>query len=161
VSSDSTTPAIPAATATNAKAGNAEAVTATELEKLNPLFAKKDYAAMRGKNYKLIIIKESSVTGLLPEKPGGSSTESTGERAVMLAALLGLKVSQDPVFLISEYKKGNVVVYPETPVFKAIKLVPLSFFRSAAEKALQQAAETGKDVAAKAVAAASAAAVGT
>lgn len=140
------------------EAGSAEAVTAAELEKLSPLFAKKDYATMRGKNYKLIIIKESSVTGLLPEKPAGGSTE---ERAAMLAALLGLKISQNPAFIISEYKEGNAVVYPETPVFKAIKLVPLSFFRNAAEKALRQASGVGKDVAAKAVAAASAAAVET
>ena len=122
--------------AADGKGGSAEALTAAELEKLNALFAMKDYGAMRGKNYKLIIITESSVTGSLPE---------------------GL----DIVFIISEYKKGNAVVYPETPVFKAIKLVPLvplSFFRKAAEKAFQQGAGVTKDLTTKAAAAASAAA---
>ncbi len=146
------------------KGGNAEALalTAAELEKLNPLFANKDYGAMQGKSYKLIIIKESSVAGSLPgsrgKEPGESIGEERGEeRAAMLAALLSIRVSQDPAFIISEYKKGNVIVYPETPVFKAIKLIPLSLFREAAEKVLQQAVNAGEEAATKAAAAAVAA----
>ena len=159
--------------------GNVKALTVSELEMLNPKFAKKDYDALRGKNYKLIIIKESSVTGSLPDSieagvaaadegtegaavgAGGKMKissedvlkqlkESGGEeRAAMLAALLSLRVNQDPVFIISEYKKDNVIVYPETAVFKAIKLIPLSLFKGVAEKALQQAADVTKKVAAK------------
>ncbi len=125
-----------AAEKADGKLGNAVPLTAAELEKLNPLFAKKDYGAMLGKNYKLIIMKESSVAGSLPER-------------------------LDLVFIISEYKKGNAIVYPETAFFKAIKLIPLSLFKKVAEKALQQAADASKDVATKAVAAVSTAAAGT
>ncbi|MBI2581350.1 hypothetical protein HYV85_06145 [Candidatus Woesearchaeota archaeon] len=131
--------------AADGKEGSAETLTAAELEELNAHFAKKDYVAMRGKNYKLIIVRESSVTGSVPGSGGkelpGSKSE---ERAATLAALLILKASRDPVFIISEYKKGNVLVYPETPVFKAIKLIPLSFFRKAAGKAFRQGADVTK-----------------
>lgn len=151
-----------AAEKADGKVGNAVALTAAELERLNPLFAKKDYGAMLGKNYKLIVMKESSVAGSLLGSGGEEPGESNGvERAAMLAALLSIRASQDPVFIISEYKKGNAIVYPETPVFKAIKVMPLSLFKNAAAKVLRKAADASKDVATKAVAAVSTAAAET
>lgn len=124
------------------QAGNVNPLTASELEKLNSLFAKKDYQSMRGKNYKLFVINENLLTSATAEKPGISSEES---RATMLAGLFGLKISQDPLFLISEYKSGNATIYPETAVFKAIKILPISLFKRVTQKAFQQAKETAKE----------------
>jgi hypothetical protein len=36
-----------------------------------------------------------------------------------------IKLSRSPVFFFKEYKKGNIIVYPETAFFKFAKLIPL------------------------------------
>lgn len=131
---------------------NVEVLDAAELGRVSALFAKKDYASILGTAYKLIAVKEGAVISSVPESLQDdedvvsredvlAQVESSKgeERAMILAALLAMKVSKDPMFIISEYKAGNVVVYPETLVFKAIKLVPLSIFRKAAGIAMQKA----------------------
>ncbi|MBI2141009.1 hypothetical protein HYU16_01150 [Candidatus Woesearchaeota archaeon] len=156
------------------KGQETEPVAASELERLNLLFGKGAYEEMKAGNYKLIIIKEGAVTGSFDELPEVVNVEgfsmkrealleqlsiSSGrEKAALLIALFSLKAQQDPLVVVSEYKKGNAIVYPETPVFKAIKVIPLSFFRKVAEKAFRQAADAGKGAANKAAAAAAAAA---
>ena len=43
--------------------------------------------------------------------------------------------------ILSEFKKGNLIIYPETAIFKCIKIIPTSFVKSTAEKALRKANE--------------------
>lgn len=42
-------------------------------------------------------------------------------------------------FIFSEYKKKNIIVYPETAVFRFIKLIPTSFIKNMFEKAKDSA----------------------
>ncbi len=49
---------------------------------------------------------------------------------------LAEKAFSEPVFFVSEYKNGNIQVYDETAVFKAVKLLPVSVVKSAAGKAI-------------------------
>jgi len=42
-------------------------------------------------------------------------------------------------FIFSEYKEKNIIVYPETAVFKFIKLIPTSFIKNMFEKAKDSA----------------------
>ena len=39
------------------------------------------------------------------------------------------------LFIFSEYKKKNIIIYPETALFKFIKLIPTSFIQNIFEKA--------------------------
>lgn len=59
------------------------------------------------------------------------------ERAELLSPVI-TKVFSDPVFMIVHYKKGNIEIYKETIMFKAIKLVPVALIRSVADKALSK-----------------------
>ncbi|MEK6838067.1 MAG: hypothetical protein AABX69_05425, partial [Nanoarchaeota archaeon] len=151
--------------------GNLRVLEPAEVKALSAHFAKKDYAAMRGKNHKLILVSEGSVISSVPETAIATTKMSREEALKLLeqtygneeivkarALLLSIAASENPLFILSEYKKGNIAVYPETPVFKAIKVIPLSLFKKAAEKILQQAAGVTKDVATKATATAAAAA---
>jgi energy-coupling factor transporter transmembrane protein EcfT len=49
--------------------------------------------------------------------------------------------SMGQLFIMIEYKKGNVIVYPETASFKMIKLLPTSFIKNVFEKAKDKAVE--------------------
>lgn len=62
---------------------------------------------------------------------------SAEERASILASLFGLRLAADPLSIISDYKKGNMVIYPETPVFKAVKILPEWLFREVGERLLK------------------------
>ena len=42
-------------------------------------------------------------------------------------------------FIFSEYKKKNIIIYPETAVFKFIKIIPTSFIKNMFEKAKDSA----------------------
>lgn len=42
-------------------------------------------------------------------------------------------------FIFSEYKEKNIIVYPETAVFKFIKLIPTSFIKNMFEKTKEKA----------------------
>jgi hypothetical protein len=50
----------------------------------------------------------------------------------------GIMNPQDPLYFFEQYKKGNIFVYPETAVFKSIKLIPISLIQKVAEKASNQ-----------------------
>lgn len=43
------------------------------------------------------------------------------------------------LFIFNEYKKKNVIIYPETAVFKFIKIIPTSFIKNLLEKAKDSA----------------------
>ena len=45
------------------------------------------------------------------------------------------QITSNPIFLLKEYKKGNIYVYKETIMFKVIKYIPISFVKSIVNKA--------------------------
>ncbi|MDD5086505.1 MAG: hypothetical protein PHV16_02005 [Candidatus Nanoarchaeia archaeon] len=50
--------------------------------------------------------------------------------------------SKGQLFILIEYKKNNVIVYPETASFKMIKLMPTSFINNMFEKVKEKAVQT-------------------
>ena len=62
-----------------------------------------------GDRYKLFIFREDFVNQL------GDATKYED-----------LIEEQGPALLFSEYKTGNIIIFPETPLFKAVKLIPES-----------------------------------
>ncbi len=122
----------------------------SDVEGLSAAFDKGDYAAMLGDNFKLLIISEDAIMSSLPEKVDveGQSVSrelvlqqllasSAEERASILAALFSLQLGNDPLSIVSDYKKGSLVIYPETPVFQAVKILPEWLFREVGERLLK------------------------
>ena len=108
-----------------------------EVDALNQHYSMKGYTSMLGSNYKLIIFNESVLTQSLPQtiSVGGSEIPSelileqleSGDaesRAAAFSMLLSLKASQDPSNIITGFRDGSIIIYPETPSIKAIKVLP-------------------------------------
>ncbi len=65
-----------------------------------------------------IKVAEENVSAML------DSESSQRMRNAIYSALLFSKAAEDPLFLFTEYRKGNIEVYPETALFKFMKYVP-------------------------------------
>ena len=140
----------------NASGEAIKPLSGAEVEQFNAAFSKEDYATMKGDNFKLIILKEEPILSAMPEtidaEGSGVSREmvlqqlkasSPEQRASVLSALFASQFSRDPLLIISGYKKGNIVIYPETAVFKVVRFLPEVLFRKVAEKLLQGNLQTG------------------
>ena len=66
------------------------------------------------------------------------------------AALFGIILSENilssknPLFFFSEFKKGSIIIYPETALFKTVKFIPLTFFENTGKKIFGKAKEKVK-----------------
>jgi len=76
--------------------------------------------------------------------------EDTKDNTKVKAALFGIVLtdnilnSKNPLFFLSEFKKGNIAIYPETILFKTVKFIPISFLKSSAEKIFGKVKEKTK-----------------
>lgn len=52
--------------------------------------------------------------------------------------------SENPLFFFSEFKKGNIAIYPETSLFKTLKFIPLSLIKDASKKVLGKTKDKAK-----------------
>jgi len=62
---------------------------------------------------------------------------NTDEKAELFASIVS-EVFSNTVFLISEYKEGNILVYEETIMFKAIRMVPTALIKTVANKLIDR-----------------------
>jgi hypothetical protein len=137
-------------------------LTESELDTIKNQFKNKQYEAMLGDNYKLmifdldivqeldveeiefrdeIISKEEAISIL-------KSSDDRTERAELFGILLADHIlnSKNPLFFFSQYKKGNIIVYPETALFKTMKFIPLRWMSDIGEKVLYTTKEKAKDI---------------
>ncbi len=125
-------------TITSMNLTTAKSLTGRDLSEFSSYYVKKDYKKMLGDNQLLFIIdrkafpktesfdpdavleflkedkKELDVTNkALPKMPDS--------RAMAFSLLVFYSFKEDSGYLIKEYKSGNVIIYPETFVFKTFK----------------------------------------
>ncbi len=103
-----------------------------EVDEYSKKIAAGDYAAVRDGYYKLIIISTAIIEG------NGTKPDYSAEGDDFFISIAE-KVFSDPVFFISEYKKGSIKVYEETALFRALGMMPASLVKSAAGKAIAKA----------------------
>lgn len=60
--------------------------------------------------------------------------EESFDSLVLIFMIMGTMQEQGPIFLVEQFKAGNIAVYPETIIFKSVKLIPKSAFEYAAQK---------------------------
>ncbi len=74
------------------------------------------------------------------------NSQDNGEKAELFSAILSDEIlsSKNPLFFFSEFKKGNIIIYPETALFKTVKIIPLSFIKDAGKKIFGKAKEKAK-----------------
>ena len=80
-----------------------------------------------------------------------SGDATSAQKANMFADILvgNILSSHNPIFFFSEYKKGNIIIYPETALFKTLKFIPTNFIKSLGEKAFYTAKEKVSNIVAE------------
>jgi len=88
-------------------------ISSSQMDEWQDSYSRKRYNKIAGEDYyKLFILKNEAF-----EDPIGSPDE-------FKSALDDYFSEGSTLFLLREYREGNLVIYPETPVFKLVKIVP-------------------------------------
>lgn len=80
------------------------------------------YKDILGEHYKLIILKNEAFEG---------DIDSADE---MISELKEYFDDMSMLFLFKEYKEGNIIIYPETPTLKMVKMIPGGFVERIADR---------------------------
>ena len=135
-----------------------EALSNQQLNEIPSELKNKNYEEILGGNYKLMILDVDIVNDLdnevevlgqaMPQEEIKKTFESgsSSEKATLFAALLSEEIiaNKNPLFFFSQFKDGNIIVYPETALFKTVKLVPIGLFNNAAKSLFERTRETAK-----------------
>jgi Ca2+/Na+ antiporter len=107
-----------------------------DIPEANRNYAEKNYEALKKDSYKLFIvdyepiaapieisgktISKEEVSSMLD---GNSTSQQT--KNLFFSMLYAEKISSEPMFFITGYKKEEIEIYPESALMKFIKYVPL------------------------------------
>ncbi|MEK6869520.1 MAG: hypothetical protein AABX74_04775, partial [Nanoarchaeota archaeon] len=136
-----------------------ETISNQQLNGISSQLKNKDYEGILGDNYKLMILDADIVGDLDNEVEVFGQTisqeeikkilesGSSSEKAALFAALLSEEIiaNKNPLFFFSQFKDGNIIIYPETALFKTVKLIPLDLFKNIAESLFDTTKEKAKD----------------
>lgn len=130
----------------------------SQLEEFSSYLKDKNYEKILGDSYKLMIfdldivsnLEEIEIDGEIITNDYAISVLKSGSNSREKAALFGtiladhILSSNNPLFFFSEFKKGNIMVYPETALFKTIKIIPLAFIKDIGKTMFEKTKEKAK-----------------
>ncbi len=122
---------------------NFEMFNDSEISLLGAAYAKNDYRAMLGSNYMMMVFKSEVFNGIESTVPGAigaflGAISSKFTTLMYLDKFSKLVEQKGPLVFLQEYKKGNVIIYPEILTFKVFKEIPQSLFDKASQVVLAQ-----------------------
>jgi len=146
------------------KGDDFEALSSQQLNEFSFELKNKNYEEILGGNYKLMILDVDIVNDLdnqvdvlgqtMPQEEIKKTLKagSSSEKATLFAALLSEEIiaNKNPLFFFSQFKDGNIIIYPETALFKTVKLVPIDLFNDVAESLFTKTKEKAKALIAEA-----------
>ena len=111
----------------------------SDMKDFNSYYAKKQYSKILGDGYKLFIFDAKAfpqargfdAASVLSDFAAGNASQEeidllkeqiSNTQFLGFAYLLSSEMKKDPSFLIKQYRLGNVIVYPETILFKILGL---------------------------------------
>jgi len=121
--------------AMEAEAGEIKAINQQQTDEYSNQLKKGEREGLREDYYKIVILRKAVFDDTLVAKL--NEERYPEERAKLLSPEIE-KVLSEPLFLIINYKKGDIEVYEETAMFRAIKLLPLSLVSSVVNKAVSK-----------------------
>ena len=140
--------------------GEINLMTNEQLNDFSSYLEDENYEEILGTDYKLMIFDVEIISNVENDIEFGDETISPDEAIMILksettenemkASLFGLILadeilsSKNPLFFFSEIKKGNIIVYPKTALFKIVKFVPTTFIKNIGEKILYKTKEKAK-----------------
>lgn len=113
----------------------ADLIPQQQLEEYSAYLGKRDYQSIKAGYYKLVVIDVAA----LPEGDANAARKAgyLEEKAKYLVAARN-RIFSEPLLLVDEYKKGNVLVYEETPLFKAVRLIPAPIMKFVADRFVEK-----------------------
>ena len=127
-------------------------MTNTQLNDYSSYLTTDDFDKILGDSYKLLIFDIDIISNLDNEIDfeNGITTDeaitilntgSSEEKATVFSIILADEIlsSRNPLFFLSEFKEGNIMIYPETALFKAARIIPLTFIKETAKSILIKA----------------------
>ena len=119
-----------------------------------------DYEDILGNSYKLMVFdidiiehldKEIEIEGFKITTDEAavtlkSDTSSQEEKAALFSVILADEIlsTRNPLLFFSEFKDGNIIIYPETALFKTVKIIPVSFIKDVGGKIFEKGKEKVK-----------------
>lgn len=114
-----------------------------------------NYEKILGDSYKLMIFDVEIISNLDDEieienqiftREQLVATLKSGnnnEKAALFSVILTDEIlsSRNPLFFFSEFKKGNIIIYPETALFKTVKIIPVPFIKDIGKKIFEKTKE--------------------
>jgi hypothetical protein len=132
---------------------------ASQLSEFSSYLKSEDYEKILGDSYKLMIFDVDIMSDLDEEidiEDGTiardeaisvlKSDADSREKAALFSMILANNIlsSRNPLFFFSEFKRGSIVIYPETALFKTIKIIPLAFIKDVGKKMFEKTKEKAR-----------------
>ena len=133
-------------------------MTNAQLNEYSSYLIDSDYEKILDDSYKLMIFDVEIISNLDDEieienqiftREQLVTTLKSGnndEKAALFSVILADEIlsSRNPLFFLSEFKEGNIMIYPETALFKTIKFIPLSLIEDIGKKIFEKTKEKAK-----------------
>ena len=135
-------------------------MTNAQLNEYSSYLKDDDYERILGDSYKLMVFDVEIISNLDTEiemegfrittdeaaSTLKSSAANPQEKAALFSVILADEIlsSGNPLFFFSEFKEGNIAIYPETALFKTVKLIPLSLIENIGKKIFEEGKEKAK-----------------
>jgi len=133
-------------------------MTAQQLNDYSSYLRTDDFDKILGDSYKLMIFDVDIVSNLDAEIDFENgitaneaitilkTSENKEEKAALFSVILADEIltSRNPLFFFSEFKDGNIIIYPETALFKTIKFIPIALFEDVGKKLFTKTKEKAK-----------------
>jgi len=132
----------------------------SQLEAYSSSLINNNYEEILGNSYKLMVFDIDIISNLDSDLNMGdfqittddaistlkSDIASSEEKASLFSIILENEIlsPKNPLFFFSEFKNGNILIYPETALFKTIKFIPLSLIKDVGEKIFDKTKNTAK-----------------
>ena len=139
---------------------DAKLMTDKQLDDYSSYLKNNNYEKILGDSYKLMIFDVNIIKNLDDEIVIGGQTitpneaikilksknNNAEEKAALFSTILSDEIlsSRNPLFFFSEFKNGNIVIYPETTLFKTMKFIPLSLMEDIGKKIFEKTKEKAK-----------------
>ena len=118
-----------------------------------------DYEDILGSSYRLMIFDVDIISDVNDVELDGavitadealstlkSDDSAPQEKAALFSVILSDEIltPENPLFFLSQFKEGNIAIYPETALFKTIKIIPIDLFKDAAKSLFTKTKEKAK-----------------
>ncbi len=118
-----------------------------EIEVGKSEISRNDAESILKSNNPFEMLQNKGIDGVDLDLTAAETKSNSKVKAALFGSILENHIlsANNPLFFLSEFKEGNIAIYPKTALFKTVKFIPLSFMKSAGKKILTKAKESVKE----------------